>query len=159
MFLCCLFLSGCVKTADRIYTVCRIDRDGTVYAYNAENSFVKSYEGHWIETQPYGLVASPALKPDVRPGDYTFTYKLPHCYECSYRDVMHYLSKLERNCVIDTISVLESSSSLLDLNVTGQDVDGRIIYTEPGVMRVYFQDKFSKPVDTPYFNESDKRNE
>ena len=147
----CLLLTGCTVTADRIYTVCKVDKD-VIYCYKADGSFYTVSDKGVLESVPaVGLKAYPALSLTPSKGDYDFKYVLPGLYKGTLESVNNYVYKLcdgDNQCI--TISYADYS--LLDVFVKTTKVSTRIIYSINGDVRIYAQDNSKNSEDPLYLN-------
>lgn len=146
-----VLLSGCTVESNRIYNVCKVSSDGTVFCYNDAGEFFKVYNDTVLPISGVGLYPYPTLKVIPTEGPFDFTYVLPGNYTGSLRDVNHYVFKLlkEDNAAI---VMLETDCHIIDFKVISDLHTTRIIYNKSGTVRIYCVDNSGNPLEPLYIN-------
>lgn len=130
-----LSLTGCTVEADRVYVVCRKTAD-TTYVFSGSKEFY-TYDGEQLypcidpNLQPY-----PALQFNIEDGEYNLAFVLPGLYRGTLTSLEHYVYKV---CNGDSskITVISADWQELELLLTLDNIDMRILYNIHGDIRIY----------------------
>lgn len=147
-----LFMSGCTRTSDRIYSVCKI-QDGFTYCYNSEGSFyIIDSRGDIVKTSGVGLKALPALHIVPVAGSYKFTYILPGLYNGTLESVNKYVYKIMTDDSGDVeLSYCDWNNVEVYLHTASYSV--RIIFNVTGEVRIYAIDSSGNAMKPPYLGD------
>ena len=151
LLLCCLMLSGCTKTADRIYTVCRVSGD-KVYVYNASNEFFIYNCGKVIPCPSADLQPRPKLVLNL-PEDtsFTLTKQMPSVYAGTKDDALAYIARVLQEQSAE-ISCNECDWKSFTAYLRTDDFELKVFYCIDDVVRVYMNDSEGNAV-TPIYLE------
>ncbi len=131
-------LTGCTVTADRIYTVCRID-NGIRYVYDGSGNFYTVQDdGSLIPNINPNLIRRPALMFIPSAGEYEIKYILPGCYKATLTSLEHYVYEVCSD--VSAIETVYSDANKLELKVPVNTTSLRIIFNIRGDVRIYSSD-------------------
>lgn len=145
-------LTGCTVESKRIYAICKVDEDGTIYCYNDDHDFFYIYDGKPVKISGVGLNPYPALMVSPSLGEYTFEYILPGKYSGTLRDVNHYVHELLK----DTDASMKyryRDCYIVDVVVSSSAGITRIVYNKSGNVRIYFTDISGNSTKPLYISE------
>lgn len=143
-----LTFAGCVETADRIYTVCKVEGD-TLYVYNDSGEFFSYKEGKYLKHSGVGLVNRPALKlvtPSL--GTYEFDAELPGLYHGTLESVSAYVQCLENSGYDSGVKAADYQN--IELFCVSEDYSVRILFNIRGTVRIYAIDADKTSIEPPY---------
>lgn len=133
-------LTGCTRTADRIYTVCRVSEKG-ISTYKPNGTFYDYHEdGSLTPSMDPTLRALPALQFNPRQHSYKLTPVLPGLWEGTLQGLEGYVYELTQNgFTFDGCTYADWQK--LEFYVYSDDDTYRIMYNIYGEVRIYSQNK------------------
>lgn len=152
LLLIVILVPGCTVESNRIYNVCKVSTDGTVYCYDDLGKFYVVYNDNVLPISGVGLYTYPTLKLIPTTGDYTFTKDIPGKYAGSLRDVNHYVYKLLSE--LSNVSIVTNSVDcyIMDITVNADEGITRIIFNKSGSVRIYYTDNSGNAEEPLYIN-------
>ncbi len=147
----CLLTGGCTTTADRIYSVCKVENNQYYCYKNSEEFFLINKNGSVIPTSGVGLKALPALHVIPTEGNYRFDYVMPGLYKGTLDSLEHYIYLLESEYAGEMDITYRDWNSIEGFIYT-DEYNIRFNFNKLGDVRIYAKNKYSKTVEPPYIN-------
>ena len=138
-----LTLTGCTVEADRVYTICRKTADST-YVFSGSGDFYTYIDGKVYPCLDPNLQPYPALTFKIEDGEYNITYILPGHYRGTLKSLEHYVNELVSGD-FGKVEVIFADWQDLEILVTLDDLNVRILYNIRGDIRIYSSNNCAPP--------------